>query len=78
MLYVYANLQINPQQLAENFQKNGSYIPGIRPGNETEAVVANAPDIVQAGRKAYAAAANINFKEAYHRSDITKDLLKYL
>ena len=22
--------------MAENFQKNGSYIPGIRPGNETE------------------------------------------
>ena len=34
--FFYANLQINPQQLAENFQKNGSYIPGIRPGNETE------------------------------------------
>ena len=34
--FFYANLQINPEQLAENFQKNGSYIPGIRPGNETE------------------------------------------
>ena len=34
--FFYANLQINPQQMAENFQKNGSYIPGIRPGNETE------------------------------------------
>lgn len=33
--YFYANLQINPDQMAENFQKNGSYIPGIRPGNET-------------------------------------------
>ena len=37
--FFYANLQINPQQLAENFQKNGSYIPGIRPGNETERYV---------------------------------------
>ncbi len=37
--YFYANIQINPQQLAENFQKNGSYIPGIRPGNETERYV---------------------------------------
>ena len=34
--YFYANLQINPEEIAENFQKNGSYIPGIRPGNETE------------------------------------------
>ena len=33
--YFYANLQINPDRLAENFQKNGSYIPGIRPGVET-------------------------------------------
>ena len=34
--FFYSQLQINPSQLAENFQKNGSYIPGIRPGNETE------------------------------------------
>lgn len=34
--FFYANMQINPEQMAENFQKNGSYIPGIRPGNETE------------------------------------------
>ena len=33
--YFYANLQINPDRLAENFQKNGSYIPGIKPGVET-------------------------------------------
>lgn len=37
--FFYANLQINPTKLAENFQKNGSYIPGIRPGNETERYV---------------------------------------
>ena len=37
--FFYANLQINPAQLAENFQKNGSYIPGIRPGVETEKYV---------------------------------------
>lgn len=37
--FFYANITINPQQLAENFQKNGSYIPGIRPGNETERYV---------------------------------------
>ena len=37
--FFYANITINPQQLAENFRKNGSYIPGIRPGNETERYV---------------------------------------
>lgn len=37
--FFYANISINPQQLAENFRKNGSYIPGIRPGNETEKYV---------------------------------------
>ena len=37
--FFYANIQINPQQLAENFQKNGSYIPGIHTGNETERYV---------------------------------------
>lgn len=37
--YIYSNLQINPEQMADNFQKNGSYIPGIRPGNETEKYV---------------------------------------
>ena len=37
--FFYANLQINPARLAEQFQKNGSYIPGIRPGVETEKYV---------------------------------------
>lgn len=37
--FFYSNLQINPTKLAENFQKNGSYIPGVRPGNETERYV---------------------------------------
>ena len=34
--FFYSQMQINPSQLAENFQKNGSYIPGVRPGAETE------------------------------------------
>lgn len=34
--FFYSNLTINPERLAEDFQKGGSYIPGIRPGNETE------------------------------------------
>ncbi len=41
--YFYSNLQINPEQLSINFYNNGSYIPGIRPGNhpgnETERYV---------------------------------------
>ena len=37
--FFYANMQINPEQIAENFQKSGSYIPGIKPGNETERYV---------------------------------------
>lgn len=34
--FFYSNITINPERLAEDFQKSGSYIPGIRPGNETE------------------------------------------
>lgn len=37
--FFYASIQIDPEKLAENFRKNGSYIPGIRPGNETERYV---------------------------------------
>ena len=37
--FFYSSLQISPETLAENFRKNGSYIPGIRPGNETERYV---------------------------------------
>lgn len=37
--FFYASITISPETLAENFRKNGSYIPGIRPGNETERYV---------------------------------------
>lgn len=37
--FYYSNLQIAPHKIAENFQKDGSYIPGIRPGIETEKYV---------------------------------------
>ena len=50
----------------------------VTSGGRVLAVVANAPDIVAAGKKAYAAAAKLSFKDAYNRTDITKDLLKYL
>lgn len=34
--YFYTILQMDPAQMAENFQKSGAYIPGVRPGKETE------------------------------------------
>jgi preprotein translocase subunit SecY len=37
--FFYAEMEIDPEKLADNFQKNGSYIPGIRPGKETERYV---------------------------------------
>lgn len=37
--FFYSETQIDPEQMADNFQKNGSYIPGIRPGKETERYV---------------------------------------
>lgn len=33
--YFYTFFQLKPKELAENLQKNGGYIPGVRPGNET-------------------------------------------
>ena len=37
--FFYAQMSIDPEKLADNFQKNGSYIPGVRPGKETERYV---------------------------------------
>lgn len=34
--YFYAQLEINPERIAENFQESGTYITGIKPGTETE------------------------------------------
>ena len=33
--YFYTFLQIKPKEMAENLNKNGGYIPGVRPGTET-------------------------------------------
>lgn len=33
--FVYTFLQINPEELSKNLNKQGGYIPGIRPGKET-------------------------------------------
>jgi preprotein translocase subunit SecY len=37
--YFYTYMQLNPDEMATNFQKQGSYIPGIRPGKETSSYV---------------------------------------
>jgi len=34
--YFYTALVFNPEKIAENLQKNGGFIPGIRPGGQTE------------------------------------------
>lgn len=37
--FFYTNMQINPKELAKNLNKSGGYIPGVRPGVETEKYV---------------------------------------
>jgi preprotein translocase subunit SecY len=34
--YFYTFVQVNPEQMAENLNKQGGYVPGIRPGKNTE------------------------------------------
>jgi preprotein translocase subunit SecY len=34
--YFYAFVQVNPEKVADNLSKNGSYIVGVRPGEETK------------------------------------------
>src|SRR5690625_4274042 len=34
--YFYTFVQVNPEQMAEDLQKQAGYIPGIRPGKNTE------------------------------------------
>jgi len=34
--YFYAFVQVSPEKVAENLKKQGSYIPGVRPGADTE------------------------------------------
>ncbi|MCT2536582.1 preprotein translocase subunit SecY [Aquibacillus koreensis] len=34
--YFYTFVQVNPEQMAENLKKQNGYIPGIRPGKNTE------------------------------------------
>lgn len=34
--YFYAFIQVNPENVADNLKKQGAYIPGIRPGSQTQ------------------------------------------
>lgn len=38
--YFYTSVVFHPQKIAENLQKQGGFIPGIRPGKETEKYLA--------------------------------------
>ena len=33
--FFYTFIQVNPEELAKNLNRNGGYIPGVRPGKET-------------------------------------------
>jgi preprotein translocase subunit SecY len=37
--FFYTNLQVDPEKISDNLSKSGTYIPGIRPGNETKEYV---------------------------------------
>ncbi len=37
--FFYAEMQINPEQVADNLGKSGAYIPSVRPGKQTETYI---------------------------------------
>ena len=39
--YFYTFMQMNPEEMSKNLNKNGGYIPGVRPGTETSAHISN-------------------------------------
>lgn len=39
--YFYVSIVFHPDQVAENIQKRGGFIPGVRPGKETAQFIAN-------------------------------------
>ena len=39
--YFYTMLQMNPEEMSKNLNKSGGYIPGVRPGKETENYISN-------------------------------------
>ncbi len=38
--YFYTSITFEPHRVAENLQKSGAFIPGVRPGRETESYIA--------------------------------------
>ncbi len=39
--YFYTAVTFEPHRVAENLQKTGAFVPGVRPGNETEKYIGN-------------------------------------
>jgi len=39
--YFYVSVTFNPENVAENIQKRGGFIPGIRPGSQTAEFLGN-------------------------------------
>ncbi|MBU2158677.1 preprotein translocase subunit SecY [Patescibacteria group bacterium] len=39
--YFYTSITFEPHRVAENLQKSGAFIPGVRPGRETQNYIAN-------------------------------------
>lgn len=39
--YFYSAITFDPQSISENLQKNGAFIPGVRPGKSTAEYIAN-------------------------------------
>ena len=39
MTYFYTAMVVNPRQMAEDFKKQGAFIPGVKPGNETSSYI---------------------------------------
>ena len=39
--YFYAAVTFEPKRVAENLQKTGAFVPGVRPGRETEEYIGN-------------------------------------
>lgn len=37
--YLYTAITFDPKQMADNLQKNGAFVPGVRPGGQTETYV---------------------------------------
>jgi preprotein translocase subunit SecY len=39
--YFYTSVTFDPKQMADNLQKNGAFVPGIRPGESTTSFISN-------------------------------------